>query len=344
MFNASIRFRHIVAFALFAASSFLLFGQNPQDQPTAGAQAPAGQGPAQISFPFRPDYVLGPNDQILIRVPQEEQINERPFRIDSDGYVTLPVAGRVHAAGLTVQALETEVANQLRQYVRNPLVSITVVQYRSEPVFFVGAFKTPGVYPLQGRRTLVEMLAAVGGLLPEAGRRIRITRRAENGPIPLPNAIVDPEKKISSVEISLRSLTENINPAEDIVLKAYDIISVERAERVYVSGEVARASAVEVGQRDYITVTQALTEAGGFTPNAVRDRVVVLRPILGTNRRAAFEVDMKRVYKGEDIDFPLLPNDVLFVPRSTRRTFLTTMGTSLLTSAPYLIITALLRP
>ena len=146
------------------------------------------------------------------------------------------------------------------------------------------------------------------------------------------------------MEISLRSLTENVNPAEDIVLKAYDIVSVEQAERVYVSGEVTRPAAVAMGQRDYITVTQALTEAGGLTLNAVRDRVVVLRPVLGTNRRAALEVDMKRVYEGEDIDFPLLPNDVVYVPRSATRTFLTNVGTSLVGSVPYLIVTALLRP
>ena len=344
MFNFTIKLRYVGVFGLFMASSFLLLGQSPQGQPATGAQAPAGQNQAEMSTPFRPDYVLGADDQILIRVPQEDQINERPFRIDTDGFVTLPVAGRIHAAGLTVQALETQVANQLSQYVRNPLVSITVVQYRSEPVFFVGEFRAPGVYPLQGRRTLVEMLAAVGGILPDAGRRIRVTRRAENGPIPLPNAVVDPEKKVSTVEVSLRSLTENVNPAEDIVLKAYDIVSVDRAERVYVNGEVLRSTAVEMGQRDYVSVIQALTAAGGLTLSAVRDKVVVLRPIMGTNRRAAIEVDMKRVYRGEDINFPLLPNDVVYVPRAATRTFLAGVGTAMVGSIPYLIVTILLRP
>lgn len=309
----------------------------------AQAPPPASLPPAPGAPTFRPDYVLAPNDQILIRVPQEEQINERPFRIDADGYVNLPVAGRIRADGLTVQALEAQITAKLKEYIRDPLVSITVVQYRSDPVFFVGAFRTPGIFPLQGRRTLVEMLAAVGGVLPNASRRIKVTRRADAGPIPLPQAVVDAEKKTSSVEISMKSLTESINPEEDLVLQPYDVISVERAERVYVNGEVLRPSAIELGERESISVAQALTEAGGFSVNAKRDRVLVLRPVLGTNRRAVFEIDMKRVFEGRDIDFPLLPNDVLHVERDSARSFLIPVSGQLVGSIPFIIITALLR-
>jgi polysaccharide export outer membrane protein len=213
-----------------------------------------------------------------------------------------------------------------------------VVQFRSEPVFFLGAFRTPGIYPLQGRRTLVEMLSSVGGLLPEASRRIRITRRDEYGPIPLPNAVQSADGKTSTVEISLESLTQNVNPDEDIVLLSYDVVYAERAERVYVSGEVVKVAAIELAERQTISVIQALTEAGGFTQFAIRDRVRVLRPIVGTTRRAEIEIDMKRVYEGKDVDFPLLPNDVLYVPRSSTRAVLVPAGTASLAAIPYLII------
>ena len=64
----------------------------------------------------------------------------------------MPLINRVHAAGLTVRGLETVVTTQLRDFVREPRVSITVTQFRSEPVYFIGAFRAPGVYPLQGSR------------------------------------------------------------------------------------------------------------------------------------------------------------------------------------------------
>jgi len=307
-------------------------------QPAPPGQLGANAAQAQQVPLIRPDYVLGPNDQILIRAPQSDEINERPFRIDADGFITLPLVGRVKAGGITVQALEADLVARLGKFIRDPQVIISVVQFRSEPVFFLGAFRTPGIYPLQGRRTLVEMLSSVGGLLPEASRRIRITRRDEYGPIPLANAVQSADGKTSTVEISLESLTQNVNPDEDIVLLSYDVVYAERAERVYVSGEVAKVSAIELSERQSISVIQALTEAGGFTQFAIRDRVRVLRPIVGTTRRAEIEIDMKRVYEGKDVDFPLLPNDVLFVPRSSTRAVLVPTGTAILAGIPYLII------
>ena len=325
-------FNRVAVCAATLAMSVGAWGQAPPGGQNAAASA------AQTLQSVRPDYELGSNDQILIGVPQSPEINQRPFRIDSDGYIDLPLVGRVHAAGLTVRGLETLLTTRLRDYIREPQVTITVVQFRSEPVFFLGAFKTPGIYPLQGGRTLVEMLATVGGLQPTASRRIRITRRDEYGTLDLPNAVKDPVRKVSTVEISLDSLTQNVNPAEDITLKAYDIVSAETAQPVFLSGEVAKPGAISLGEQPSISVTQAVSQAGGFTPAASRDKVRVLRPIMGTGRRAEFELSLKRIYAGKDNDFPLLPNDVLYVPRATARTILSPVGTSLLASAPYMLV------
>jgi len=206
-------------------------------------------------------------------------------------------------------------------------------------VFFVGLFQRPGIYPLGGRRTLVEMLSSIGGLQPNASRHIKVTRRAEYGTIALPNAVDDPEKKISWVEISMGSLRENINPAEDIVLQPYDVISVERAELVYINGEVGKVGGIELGERDSVSMAQALTMAGGFSRDANRGKVRILRPILNTDRRAAIDVDANRVLEGKENDVPLLPNDVLFVPRSYSRTMLTVLGTvSLAVLTPFIYL------
>jgi polysaccharide export outer membrane protein len=319
-------------------------GQNPQRPPD---NANAGQAPAAPrELPqdaIRPNYVLGPNDQVLIRAPQAEEINEKPFRIDADGNINLPLLGRLRAGGMTVQELETDLVRRLREYIREPQVIITVVQFRSEPVFFVGLFKNPGIYPLQGRRTLVEMLTAMGGLQPNASRHIKVTRRVEYGPIPLPNAVEDPEKKISTVEISLGSLRENVNPAEDILLQPYDVISVERAEMVYMNGEIGKIGGIELGERDSISISQALTQSGGFGRDANRAKVRVLRPIENTNRRAEIDINVKRVFEGKDNDFPLLPNDLLYVPRSYKRTVWTTIGQLTLQNLPFIIVTLALH-
>src|SRR5712692_10181232 len=106
-------------FSLFSvAVTFQAWGQQPQS-PGGGGQTPQTPGaPAQAAPPdanqvqpprelpsdsIRPNYVLGPNDQILIRAPGAEEINERPFRIDSEGYINLPLIGRIRAGGLNQQ-------------------------------------------------------------------------------------------------------------------------------------------------------------------------------------------------------------------------------------------------
>jgi polysaccharide biosynthesis/export protein len=317
-------------------------GQNPQQPENSNAQPPAI--PRELpQDAIRPNYVLGPNDQVLIRAPEVEEINEKPFRIDAEGNINLPLLGRLRAGGMTVQELEVDLVRRLREYVREPQVIVTVVQFRSEPVFFVGAFRNPGIYPLQGRRTLVEMLTAIGGLQPNASRHIKVTRRAEYGAIPLPNAVDDPEKKISTVEISMGSLRENVNPAEDILLQPYDVIAVERAEMIYITGEVGRVNGLELGERDSISITQALTLSGGFGRDANRSEVRVLRPIENTNRRAEIDINVQRVLEGKDNDFPLLPNDLLYVSRSYKRVIWTTLGQIALQTLPVTLITLILR-
>jgi len=341
---------HIKCFTFILGCSFIAAAPVFAQQQPAGQQNPAGnpaQNPAPANAPrelppdsIRPNYMLGPNDQILIRTEAEE-INEKPFRIDADGNLNLPLVGKIRAGGMSQQELETELVRRLKEYFREPHVLISITSFRSEPVFFVGAFARPGIYPLQGKRSLVEMLVSIGGLTPNASRHIKVTRRAEYGVIPLPGAIEDPEKKISTAEISMGSLRENVNPAEDIILQPFDVISVERAEKIYMNGEIARTASIELGERDSISLLQALTEAGGFTRDAKRDRVRVLRPIQNTTRRAEIDINVSDIYAGKANDFPLLPNDVLYVPRSYKRAVLTTVGQLILSNAPYIIITIL---
>jgi polysaccharide biosynthesis/export protein len=321
--------------------------QQSQPQTAQGAPPPDAQtqGTAAMGTEaFRPSYELGVSDQILIHAPDADEINEKPFRIDEDGTITLPLIGVVKAAGVTVQQLEDSVKEKLKTYLRNPVISITVVQFRSSPVFFVGDFMRPGIYALQGRHTLVEMLMSVGGLQANAARRIKVTRRDDAGPLPLESAIRDPETKTSSVEISLAALSQNINPAEDIVLEPNDTISAEKVEQVYVQGAVEKNGGFDIGDKDYLSSLQLISLAGGLTPDAEPEKARILRPILNSTRRAEIPLDLKRVLATEGSDYPLLPNDVLYVPRrktaSQTLSRLGIMGSSII---PSLIIYALLR-
>ena len=283
------------------------------------ASAIAQQTPPAPADLIRPTYVLGAGDQIVIRANEMEDISDKPFSIDADGFINLPVLGRTQAGGRSVQELEADLVVRLRQFVRTPQVIVTVVQFRSEPVFFVGAFKSPGIYPLLGRRTLVEMLASIGGLQPNASRRIKVTRREEVGKIPLANAIEDPVAKVSSVEISMGSLRENVkNPAEDIVLEPFDVVTASNVRRWSTSTvKSARWGRSSWESVDFISIGASVVAGGRVgLSNADAKKARILRPVLNTSRRAEISIDLTKVLKGEANDFPLLPNDVLYIPRS----------------------------
>jgi polysaccharide biosynthesis/export protein len=120
-------------------------------------------------------------------------------------------------------------------------------------------------------------------------------------------------------------------------LQPYDRISAGRAERVYVNGEVLKVGGQELGERDSISIAQVLSEAGGFSRDAKRNEVRILRPIENTNRRAVIVVDAKALFDGKGIDVPLLPGDIVYVPRSYRRQFWTAFATYSLPMLPYIL-------
>lgn len=278
-------------------------------QPTGGPDTSQPSVLGQVS----PNYVLRIGDQLTIRALEMEEISSQTYQVGPDGFVDLPTLGRVRASDLSVRELEELLKNMLLPFVRQPQVNISVVRVASEPVFFSGAFRSPGVYPLQGRRTLLEMLSIVGGLTPVASTRVSIRRRIEFGRLPVTGAQDSPDGRFSAAEISLESLRDPLSPDSDIVLQPFDVIQAERSELVYVIG--AGAAALPLDERNSISVTKALTLAGGLGPNSKLKDAVILRPVLDTSRRAPIPIDIAGIIDGREPDYPLLPNDVLYVPQ-----------------------------
>ncbi len=112
------------------------------------------------------NYILGPDDLITLSVNNLDEISGKPMRIDRHGDINLPLAGRIHAAGLTADQLEAEIESRLKNQLNNPHVIVSVTEFRSQPVSILGAVNQPGVHQLEGRKTLFEMLSLAGGLRP----------------------------------------------------------------------------------------------------------------------------------------------------------------------------------
>jgi polysaccharide export outer membrane protein len=271
---------------------------------------------AQTTEPERAGYVLGPDDRVTVHALDVEEFTDRAMRIEMNGDLRLPLVGRVRASGLTVEQLETEIAARLRTYVKEPQVSVFVSDFRSQPVSVLGAVANPGVQQLQGRKTLFEILSMAGGLRQDAGHSIKITRRKEWGRIPLANAAADSTGAYTVAEVSVASVVGARNPQENIVICPNDVISVPRADMIYVIGAVKRSGGFVLNERENMTVLQALSLAEGLDSAAAPKSAKVLKSSPGAANRTEVPIDLRKIVAGRSADIPLSADDILFVPTS----------------------------
>ncbi|MDB5654797.1 MAG: polysaccharide biosynthesis protein [Tardiphaga sp.] len=121
-------------------------------------------------------YTLGPNDRIRLKVYGEADISGE-YEIDSSGFASIPLAGRIRAAGLTTGQLERTVAAALAKgIVRDPRVNIEIALYR--PYYILGEVKKSGEYPYRLGITILDAVASAGGFTYRANENKVFLRRS----------------------------------------------------------------------------------------------------------------------------------------------------------------------
>jgi polysaccharide export outer membrane protein len=110
------------------------------------------------------EYLLSPGDLLDISVFQVPDLTKE-VQIDAAGEISLPLIGDIKAGGQTAHSLEAEIATKLQaKYLQSPQVSVFVKNAAGQQVTVTGAVNKPGVYPVVGRTTLVQVLAQSGDL------------------------------------------------------------------------------------------------------------------------------------------------------------------------------------
>jgi polysaccharide export outer membrane protein len=123
------------------------------------------------------DYRIGPQDLLDINIFEAPELN-RTVRVSENGEVSLPLLGGVHVVRLTARELENELAAKLREFLKDPHVSVMVTAIESHPVSVIGEVNKPGVFQVRGSKTLLEMLSMAQGLAPDAGDEVLVMRNA----------------------------------------------------------------------------------------------------------------------------------------------------------------------
>ena len=245
------------------------------------------------------NYVVGPQDVLAITLFDQQDLSGK-YTVEADGTFTFPLIGRVKAGGLSLRDVEHTLRTQLSDgFFKNPQVSVSVEQYRSQRIFVVGEVRAPGPYPLVGDMTLIEALARAGSTTEHAAGDALIVRSAEGGRSTGP-VLPDQKNGADVIRADIKALQSG-RLSENAALRDGDTIFVPRAELVYVFGQVHSPGAYTL-QRG-VTVLQALSLAGGITDRGATGRIRIARIVEGKKTEVKVTLDDK-VQPGDTIIVP----------------------------------------
>jgi polysaccharide biosynthesis/export protein len=280
---------------------------------------------------------IGPEDTITIFALNAEEIS-KPWRVSASGELNLPMAGRIQAAGMTVEQLEQEITSRLDAYLNQPQVTVFVSEKRSHPVTVSGAVEKPGIVQMRGPMPLFEVLV-LAGTSKEAGPFVTLTRRADQGVIPYPGARTDKDGA-SSIRLELKDVMQGYGREAELTVLAHDLISVEPGKRqrlVYISGEVNRPGAIELMTQDRVSISKIIAMAGGLTRTASPKKTMIRRiNSKGIETSISF-INLNRILSGKAKDVELGEGDVVVIPSDQLKGFMQSVSTSAVSTGIWIL-------
>jgi polysaccharide export outer membrane protein len=307
------------------------------------------------------DYRIGANDLLEINVFEAPEFN-RALRVSAGGEITMPLLGAVHSAGLTARELEKVLEDRLRKYMKDPHVGVFVSSIQSHPVSVAGAVKKPGVFQIQGPKSLLEMLSMAEGLADDAGDEVLVMRGAglrvgtnltsdvreqNTSHAPTPEEVASTPSasgkdgastEMETIRINLRNLLESGDERFNVPIYPGDIIKVTRAGIVYVVGEVKKPGGFVLKSHEQMSVLKAIALAEGFTSTSAKGRTRIIRTDEKTGQKTEVPVDLDKILAGKAPDAPLNAADIVFVPNSAGKSALYKGTEAALATASGLII------
>lgn len=238
------------------------------------------------------EYVLGPGDVIRVNVFQSPELSLET-RLSESGAVSYPLLGQVRLGGLAVPEAEKRIADGLRSnnIIKQPQVSIMVVQVRGNQASVLGQVNRPGRYPLeQANMRLSDLIAVAGGIAGTGTDIVTVVGQRNGRPF--------------RSQVDFPTIFGGGAAANDIVVENGDVIYVDRMPMIYIYGEVQRPGTVRLERG--MTVMQALATGGGLTLRGTEKGIRV-------NRRAA---DGKVQVLQPGLDELLRDGDVVYVRES----------------------------
>jgi polysaccharide biosynthesis/export protein len=277
------------------------------------ATRPAGAG----------DYLIGEGDGLDVAVWGVKDLNAS-VKVRPDGKITIPGLGDVKASGFTPTGLQENLAERLKNLVKNPIVTVTVREITNSRVYVFGGGVAPGAYELNRRTTLLQLLCTIGTLPVSAGGGAQMATSGSQsttggGAQPTGSGRAPDFKKAyvlrngKKIKEDFSRLFVNGEVGEDIVIESNDSIFIPQLpdKNVYVLGAVTNPRSIEY--REGMTVMESILECGGFTRFAKQNNTEIHRKENGKD--ISIEVKAKDLMNDADLsqNVKLKPGDYVIV-------------------------------
>ncbi len=280
---------------------------------------------AQTSTQALATATLQPEDAIQIAVFNQPQLTTST-PVGKDGYISAPFVGLVKAQGLTTAQLADKLAELLKKklFLRDPIVSVVVLQFRQLRASVGGAVQRPGTYPIRQGDTLITLLNQGGGPIIDASDLRRATLRHTNSNEYIP--------------LDIYSLLNRGDLSQNYVLQDGDELNIptEGNNRVIVLGAVQQPAAYPY--HEPMTLADAISLAHGEIPYRSRfSRCLITRQKVGQpGQYIRITADFTRFIRNGDQqqNLVLQPGDIIFVPQTNSPDF---QQIAAITNATYLI-------
>jgi polysaccharide export outer membrane protein len=270
------------------------------------------QQPVSIPVPAdeaaTPEYRVGAGDVLTIRIPgMKERVPSAGgaaeatpgYRVYSSGKVLLPMVGGVQVAGLTVDEVQEKLQEVFRPYIKEPVITVEILEYKSRALYLLGKFNSPGVQYLDRPVSLIQGIALGGGLDESANLRgARLVRQ---------NRIVP---------VDIYDLIYNNDLRQNVALLSGDTVYVpgNDQQNVFVLGAVAKEGLIPM-INGRLSLPQALSVAGIGKSSYDHNLIRIIRSHTPT-RGELMVVDLGRIMAGDALPLPLQDGDIVYVPRS----------------------------
>ena len=274
--------RAVLSAAVIAATAAVA-GLAPAAAQTA-ATSPASHAAAE--------YRLGSGDVVRVNVYQNPDLTLET-RVTEAGIVSFPLLGAIRLGGLSVTAAEKLIADGLRggNFVKQPQVTIVVLQVRGNQASVLGQVNRPGRYPIEvADMRLTDLLAMAGGAATGGSDLVIVTGTRDNQPFRL--------------EVDLPTVFAAGGKDKDILILNGDAVWVDRQPLVYIYGEVQRPGPMRLERS--MTLMQSLASGGGLTLRGTEKGIRV-------HRKSA---DGKVQVITPGLDDKMLDGDVVYVRES----------------------------